>query len=278
MIAGTTEAAGEFGGGLQASSEAGWHPVRTGARPLDGARSMTDNFRKPASRRTITLELSQVETAQEQLDRLRHEVAELRASRQRLAAAADADRRRLERELHDGLQQHLVALAVNLQLARDLVDTDAGAARALLDEMGGDLQRALDETAKLALRIYPPLLEAGGLGAALRAASVSSGVRARIGVAVVADCPPEVAGTAYFCCLEALERAGGGARVTIGVRLEGDALLFEVVEEEPRSAASTPDEALDRMRDRVEALGGRLTVPSEPGHGVGVSGSLPISR
>jgi len=224
------------------------------------------------------VELSQIETAQDSLDRLRREVAELRASRERLAVAVDADRRSIVRELHDGLQQRLVALAVNLQLARDLVEDDPTAAKELLDEMDGDVQRALDATASLAQRIYPPLLEAGGLGAALRAAAVSTGVQARIDVTSLTACPPEVAGTVYFCCLDVLERVGEGVRVTIEVRAADGALVFEVSADELRSGASSPDGDLERSIDRVEALGGRLTVESGPGSGIRVTGSLPLAR
>jgi signal transduction histidine kinase len=224
------------------------------------------------------VELSQVETAQASLNRLRLEVAELRASRERLALADDADRRRLERELHDGLQQQLVALAVNLQLARDLVDADPVAAKALLDEMGGDVQRALDAAATLAQRIYPALLEAGGLGAALRAAAVSTGVRARIAVADVDTYPSDVGGAVYFCCLEVLQLLGQGASATIDVRAAGAGLAFEISQVEPWSDAPGSDGILARSVDGVEALGGRVTVDSDPGHGLRVSGSLPIAR
>ena len=134
--------------------------------------------------------------------------------------------------LHDGVQQHLVALAVNLQLATRLVDADPAAAKALLDEMGRDVQQALDETAELAQRIYPPLLEAGGLAAALRAAAASAGVPSSVEVAADARLPARGrAGAVYFCCLEALEHAGAGARATITVRDEEGALAFEVVED-----------------------------------------------
>jgi signal transduction histidine kinase len=224
------------------------------------------------------MELPHVETPQEALDRLRLEVGELRASRERLVLAADADRRRIERGLHDGPQQHLVALAVNLQLARGLVDTDPAAAKALLDEMRRDVQQALDETGKLAHLIYPPLLEAGGLAAALRAAAVSARVPTRIEVTAGTGYPPEVAGAVYFCCFEVLERAGDGTRATVMVREEEGALVFEVVEDGAGSATTASGAVLGRLRDRVEALGGQLTIRTEPGRGTRVSGSLPLSR
>ena len=227
-------------------------------------------------RRSITLEAQHLEALQETLDRLRVEVAELRASRARLVLAADADRRRIERDLHDGLQQRLVALAVNLQLARRLADDDSVAAKALLEEMGRDLRRALDEAGRLAHRIYPPLLEAGGLAVALRTAAASVGIPTRI--EVVADYPPEIAGAVYFCCLEVLERAGDGASATVTVRDEKGALVFEVVADGAGVAAAASDEILSRWCERVESLGGHLTVRLEPGDGIRVSGSLPLSR
>jgi signal transduction histidine kinase len=238
---------------------------------------MTDNFRRSSEQEAIILEIP-LEPLQELLDGLHLKVEELRASRERLVLAADADRRRIERDLHDGPQQHLVALAANLELARRLADADPAAAKALLDEMGRDVQQALDETGKLAHRIYPPLLEAGGLAVALRTAAMSVGVPTRIEVTPRAGYPPEVAGAVYFSCLEVLERAGTGARATITVQDEQRALAFEVVEDGAGSAATAFDELPDRLRDRVEALGGQLTLQSEPGGGIRVSGSLPLSR
>jgi signal transduction histidine kinase len=217
------------------------------------------------------VEARHVEALHETLDRLRREVAELRASRERLVLAADADRRRIERDLHEGVQQHFVALAVNLQLAGTLADVDPAAVKALLEEMGRDVQQALDETAQLAQRIYPPLLGAGGLAAALRSAAVSAGIRASLEVATGASYPPEVAAAVYWCCLDALEHAGAGARATVTVRDEEGAVAFEVLEDGSRS-----DAGLDRLRDPVEALGGQLTVRTESGGGTRVSGFLPL--
>lgn len=238
---------------------------------------MTDNFRKSSKQEAITLE-GPVETLQESLDRLRLEVEELRASRERLVLAADADRRRIERELHDGPQQHLVALAANLQRARLLADADPAAAKALLDEMGRDVRQALDETTRLAHRIYPPLLEAGGLAAALRAAAVSVGVRTQIDVRAGAGYPPEVAGAVYFCCVDALERAGDGARATVTVQDDGATVDFDIAEDGAGSAATASCGLLACLRDRIEALGGQVTVQAKPGGGTRVSGSLPLLR
>jgi signal transduction histidine kinase len=214
----------------------------------------------------------------EKLDRLRAELTELRASRERLVLAADADRRVIERDLHQGVQQHLVALAVNLQLAGPLIDADPAAVKALVDEMRRDVQQALDETARLAERIYPPLLEIGGLAAALRSAAVSAGIGASVVVSAGPTCPPEVARTVYFCWLDALERAGGEARASVTVREEDGALTFEFVEKRARPAVAGDgsDSRLDRLRDRVEALGGRLAVDRDSARGTRVYGSLPV--
>lgn len=231
------------------------------------------------TRRLIALEARHVDALRETLDRLRLEVAELRVSRRRLVLAADADRRRIERGLHQGVQQRLVALAVDLQAAGSLADADP-AAKVLLEEMGRDVQQALDAAAQLAQRIYPPLLDAGGLAAALRAAAMSAGIPASVEVEAAATYPPELARTVHLCWLEALEQGGGKGRVTIRVRDEDGALAFEIVEDAAGSsnAADRSDAGFTRLRDRVEALGGRLTIQPEPGQSTRVSGSLPLSQ
>ena len=133
-------------------------------------------------RRSQTALARQVDVLRE-LDRLRVEIEALRASRKRLVVAADADRRSIERDLHDGVHQLFVALAVNLQLLRQSVASDPEAAGRLVEEMVRDVQRGLDETVLLAQRIYPPMLEAGGLAALLRSAAVDAGVPASVEVA-----------------------------------------------------------------------------------------------
>jgi signal transduction histidine kinase len=187
--------------------------------------------------------------------------------------ADDSDRRGIERDLHQGVQQHLVALAAQVQLAAGLLDADPAAAKTLLEEIGRGVQQALDETARLAHRIYPPLLEAGGLAAALRSAAASANAPTRIEVEGAAAYPPEVAGTVYFCCLDVLVRAAAGSPTAITVRDEGKELAFEVVAECAYSEAE-----LLGLRDRVEALGGGLTISAESGGLTRVAGSLPLSE
>jgi len=204
---------------------------------------------------------------------LRVEVEELRAALKRLVVASDADRRMIERELHDGVQQHLIALAVNLQLAGQASGSDAAAARKLLEEMGRDVQQALDETSLLALRIYPATLEAGALGALLRSAAVSAGLPASVDVDAPSNHPPEVVMTLYLCWRNMLEGGSVETGASIRVRESEEMLTFEVI-----GKTACADADLDYLRDRVEALGGRLAITSGPGDGTRISGSLPLPR
>jgi signal transduction histidine kinase len=214
--------------------------------------------------------LSHVET-EETLERLRHEVGELRASRRRLTLAEDDERRSLERELHGGAQQLLIALAVNIQLARELVERDPSLAAELLEALGHDVQAALDETARLAQRIYPPVIGVGGLGAALRAAAAAANVSAEIDVSAT-GLSSEVAGAVYFCWLYALEGAAHSRTATIRVSDADDAATFEI-------GASMPSGiALARIRDRVEALDGTLAVEERADGSTRLLGSLEVSR
>ena len=205
-----------------------------------------------------------------ELERSRREVVELRASRMRLALAADAERRSIERALHEGVQQQLVGLAATLEIADGAVDADPAAAKSLLDEIRRDLQQTLEETRRLAHQIYPPLLEAGGLRQALRSAAMSADIPIRIEVAAGTVYPQEIAGMVYFCCRDLLDRAAAGTPVAVTVRSADGALTFEIV-------AHGDIEGELPSRDRVEALGGRLTIRQGPGHQISVVGSLPLS-
>jgi signal transduction histidine kinase len=189
----------------------------------------------------------------------------------RLVLAADAERRRIERELHDGVQQDLVGLAVNLQRARRLIATDPAAAAALVDEMRRDAREALDRSRALAQRIHAPQLEAGGLLAALRSAAASAGVRTRIDVPADGRLAPDVAATVYLCCVAALDRLPGRTTAAITVREQDGSLAFEVVADD--AGREPADDRLTAVRDRVEALGGRLSVG--PGQ---IAGVLPMAE
>ena len=202
---------------------------------------------------------------------MRREIEELRASRKRLALAADAERRGIERALHEGVQQDLVGLAANLEVVAGSVDSDPAAAKALIDELQREARRALTEMQELANRIFPPLLEAGGLVAELRAAASRAGVPARIDVDLDASSPPEIAGAVYFCALDVFERVPAGTSVVVSVRRQAGGVAFEIdANRDLGSERRAP-------HDRVEALGGQVKITAG-GDRTTVAGSLPLSR
>jgi hypothetical protein len=134
------------------------------------------------------------------------------------------------------------------------------------------VQQALEETALLAQRIYPATLAGGGMAALLRSAAVNADVAASVNVAEGLECPPELGMTVYLCWLAMLARGSGESRATIDLREGGQGLAFEI-----DGQAADSDADLDALRDRVEALGGRLTISAESGGRLRVSGSLPLS-
>lgn len=198
------------------------------------------------------------------------EAAELRASRRRLVLAADAERRAIERALHDGLQQQLVGLAADLELVSASVGSDPEAATALLVGIRRDVGRALEDARALAHRIHPAL-EAGGLGPALRLAASHANVRARIDVDVGPSAPAEITGAVYFCCLDIMARTEA-TTTAIMIRERNDAVSFELAADGEAAGTATA------LRDRVEALGGTLEVRSEPGRGAVFVGAIPLGR
>ena len=210
---------------------------------------------------------------QGELDRLRTAIDELRASRRRLVLAADDDRRAIERDLHGGVHQRLISLAVALQLARQADRSDSAALTSLLAEMAGEVQNALEETTRLAQRIHPASLEATDLAALLRSAATAADVRATVDVTATGSYPPEAVMTIHLCWLDAIARARRGTRTGIEVHDTADALAFEITQPEVGSTAD-----LDAMRDRVEALGGRLTIASSREGGSVLVCSLPTGR
>jgi signal transduction histidine kinase len=186
-----------------------------------------------------------------------------------LLLAVDDERRAIERGLHDGIQQQLVALSVNLQIARGVVAEDPQAAARLLDELQAQIGQALADLRDLAHGIHPPLLDTQGLVAALRIAAAAAPIPTRVDGAVEAEVPPEVAVTVYRCCVATLAAAAGeNARATVAVRTTDGVLAFEIV----LAGARAVPAALDAVAGRVDALGGVLEIaPSR------VVGRLPLT-
>jgi signal transduction histidine kinase len=208
-------------------------------------------------------------------------VADLRLSRQRIVRAWHEGRRRVERDIHDGAQQHLVALAVHLGLLRSLVagppsaSTAAAAARA-----ASAARSALDALDELSYGLYPARLAEHGLGVALEQAARNSPVQVAVDARGLPRTDPDTEAAVYFCCLEAMQNAAKHARASrVDLRLAcRDGALTFAVTDDGRGflvAASPPGAGTHNMRDRLEALGGALLVRSAPGAGTTVSGELP---
>ena len=206
---------------------------------------------------------------------------ELRASRQRLVAAQDEERRKIERNLHDGVQQQLVALNVQLGLFAKAAERDPVAASGL----AGDLQQratdALDDLRDLARGIYPPLLADKGLGAALEAQARKAAVPTTIETDGVGRYDRAVESAVYFCALEALNNTAKYANAsgaTVRLAQDDGRLVFTVRDDGDgfEAGAQTFGTGLQGMADRLDAIGGELAVTSTPGGGTTVTGTVPV--
>ncbi|MGH2642143.1 MAG: sensor histidine kinase, partial [Actinomycetota bacterium] len=207
-------------------------------------------------------------------------IEDLRASRQRLVAAQDHERRRIERNIHDGAQQQLVALAVKLRLADALVGKDEDGAHALLGELHDETSQALEDLRDLARGIYPPLLADKGLAVALEGQARKSAVPVTVASDGIGRYPQEIEAAVYFSCLEALQNIAKYADASVAtIRLErsNGTLTFDVTDDgvgfDP--AVASHGTGLQGIADRLAALGGALDVRSTPGRGTTVSGRLP---
>jgi signal transduction histidine kinase len=205
---------------------------------------------------------------------------EIRASRLRLVAAQDAERRRIERNIHDGAQQQLVALAIKLSITESMIGTDTEGERELLAELREDAASAVEELRDLARGIYPPLLISMGLVAALEAQARKAPVPTSVAADGVGRYPQDLEAAVYFCVLEALQNAAkyaGATRAEIRLTVSGNDLTFEVTDD---GAGFDPGNkgygtGLQGMADRLHAHGGSLAVRSAPGAGTTISGRLP---
>jgi len=209
--------------------------------------------------------------------------AELVASRARIVAAADESRRRIERDLHDGAQQHLVALAVKVGLVKTLLVADPGRAEAMLDELREDVQTTLTELRELAHGIYPPLLRDRGLGPALENAANRATLHTDVQVTDIGRYDADIEAAVYFCCLEAMQNAakyaGGDATVVVAVHSVDGCLSFSVRDDGPGFDTTTAAEGhgFVNMRDRLGAIGGTLEITAYLGAGTTIRGSIPAT-
>jgi signal transduction histidine kinase len=207
-------------------------------------------------------------------------VGDLRASRQRLVTAQDEARRRLERNIHDGAQQDLVALRIKLRLTGMTVDDDPAEAKEMLGELQADAAGALENLRDLARGIYPPLLADLGLVAALNAQAAKSPLPVTVDADGIGRFGQDTEAAVYFCCLEALQNIAKYAHATqarICLQAQNGTLRFTVSDDGAGyDARHTPLGSGQRnMADRLAALGGRLEVHSAPGHGTTITAKLP---
>jgi signal transduction histidine kinase len=199
-------------------------------------------------------------------------------------AASDAARRQIERNLHDGAQQHLVALAVNVRLAHKMMEKDPASASEVLDQLGEGLQEAVQELRALAHGIYPPLLVDRGIDEALRSAAGRAALPTDVEATGLRRYSAEEEAAVYFCCTEALQNsgkhAGEGATAKVRVWVEAGMLRFEVSDDGEGFETNGPrglGAGFVNMADRVGAIGGTIEVHSALGTGTTVSGRIPVN-
>ena len=213
---------------------------------------------------------------------LRSSLRELQASRSRIASAADAERRRIERDLHDGAQQRLLGLAIELQLAGELVTQDADGGAQRLHELVEDLNEAMADIRSLASGLYPSLLLERGLVEALSETAAACPVPTTLTAESVGRYAPEIEGAVYFCCREALQNAAKhaqGAKSVVVKLWEAEAVHFEVRDDGAGLPQGHEGEGagITNMRDRIGAMGGTLAIESHPGAGTCVAGAVPLA-
>jgi signal transduction histidine kinase len=228
---------------------------------------------------TLALAAVQQERLERQLDTSR---VQLERSRNRIARAADLERSRIERDLHDGAQQRLILLRIKLSLLEELMRSDPSAVAAAVHALGEEVELTLDELRALAHGVYPSILSDRGLEDALRSVAIALPVPVHLLTHHVQRYSQEVETAVYFACAEAIQNAikhATGTRALWITLRETTALEFEVRDEGPGFDLPTGDYngGLRNMHDRLEAVGGRLTIDSSPGHGARIHGRVPLA-
>jgi PAS domain S-box-containing protein len=209
----------------------------------------------------------------------RARVEELRASQARIIEAGDAARRRIERDLHDGAQQHLVALALEVRLARARAERDPHSAVAFLEHVGEALAQASSELRELAHGIHPAVLTERGLAAAVQALAGRASVPVEVVETPDERLPAAIEAAAYFVVAEALTNVAKYAQAsaaTVAVTVAKDRLVVEVRDDGVGGATPNSGSGLRGLADRVGALDGTLTVASPPGDGTRLSAVIPL--
>jgi signal transduction histidine kinase len=207
---------------------------------------------------------------------------ELRASRERLIETQDSERRRLERDIHDGAQQHLVALAVNLRLAETVAARSPERAARVLEQQADAAREAIDTLTQLSRGIYPRMLSQEGLVPALRSAVAISPIPVRVEAVNVPRLPTAIEAALYFCCIEAVQNAAKHSRaseVTVTIDVSGGAVALTVEDDGAGFDAGSAEvgAGLSNMRDRIDAAGGRFGMSSTPGRGTRVDVRVPVT-
>jgi signal transduction histidine kinase len=211
---------------------------------------------------------------------LRARLSELQASRARLVEATDAERRRIERDLHDGTQQRLVSIAMSLGLLESKLPEGSTEAPALVRETRQALALALEELRELTQGIHPTLLVERGLPAALDELCRRAALPVQLELALEQRFPDQVESAAYFLASEALANAAKhshAAGVRVRASSDGRTLTVEVADDGIGGAAPGGGSGLRGLTDRVEALGGRLTISSPPGRGTSLHAEIPCA-
>lgn len=255
-------------------------------RPEDGDEFDEDDERvltELARQVALALHNSELDNAlQATLEEVQRRNVELRESRARIVATADRERRMIERNLHDGAQQHLVALAVKLRLIQRIGETDPAGVLAMVEEARQDALATVEVLRALAHGIYPPLLVDKGLPDALTAAAGRASLPATLEAHDVGRYAQDVEAAVYFCCVEALQNAGKhageGASARVVVEQVDGELRFSVSDDGAGFdvAARRAGHGFVNMADRLGAIGGRLDVSSAQGEGTRVAGSVPV--